>query len=158
MALDQQEALADIFYGGGLALDAGLAVFAQVFFDNGLDFLGHGGAKKGPLGVFGNFAQDGFHIFHESHVQHLVGFVQDDGLDLVQRDGTPLNVVDKASRGGHNHIGGALEGTELYGDILPTVNGNHMDLGEFRGVLLYGLCHLDGKFAGGGQHQQGGFF
>ena len=83
MALDQQETLADVFHRGGFALDAGLAVFAQVFVDDFQDFLGHGGAEEGPLGVLGNLAQDGLYIFHESHVQHFIGFVENDGLDLV---------------------------------------------------------------------------
>ena len=156
VTLDQQKALADIFHRGGLALDTGFAVFAQVFVDNLDNFFGHGGAEKRPLGVFGNLAQDGFDIFHESHVQHFVGLVQNNRLDLVQGNRTPLEVVDEPARRCHDDVGGPFESLELHRNVLPAIDGNHVDLRKLHGILLDCFGHLDRKFPRRCQHQQGG--
>ena len=86
LVFHQQVALADVFYRCRLAFDAGFFVFAQVLFDNLLDFFRHGGAKEGALGACRNFLEDGFHIFHETHVEHFVGLVKHDGLHARKHD------------------------------------------------------------------------
>ena len=140
-------ALADVLDGSRLAFDAGFAVFAQVFFDNLFNFVGHGGAEQRALGVGGNFLEDGIHVFHESHVEHLVGFVKHDGLDRTEGDGAALDVVDEASGGRDDDVRLALEGAELDGDVLTAVDGDHVDVRHLGRVLRDGFGHLDGELA-----------
>ena len=157
LVLYEQVTLADVFDGCRLAFDAGFFVFAQVLFDNLLDFFRHGGAKEGALGVCRDFLEDGFDIFHESHVEHFVGFVENDSLHARKYDGTALDMVDEATRSSDHDICLALEGSQLHGDVLTAVNRNHMHLRHLGGVLLNRFGYLDGEFAGRREHEHRGF-
>ena len=157
LVLYEQITLADVFDGRRLAFDAGFFVFAQVLFDNLLDFFRHGGAKEGALGACRDFLEDGFHIFHESHVEHFVGFVENDGLYARKHDGAALDMVNQTARSGNYDVCLALEGAELYGDVLPAVNRNHMHLRHLGGVLLDGFGHLNSEFASRREHEHRGF-
>ena len=127
-----------------------------MLFNNLLDFFRHGGAKEGALGVCRDFLEDGFHIFHESHVEHFVGFVEDDRLHARKHDGAALDVVDEAARGRYDNVRLALEGAELYGDVLTAVNRNHMHLRHLGSVLLNRFGHLDGELACRRKHEHRG--
>ena len=157
LVLYEQVTLTDIFDGRRLAFNAGFFVFAQVLFNNLLDFFRHGSAKEGALGACRDFLEDGFHIFHESHVEHFVGFVENDSLYARKHDGTALDVVNQAAWSGDHDVCLALEGAELYGDVLSAVNRNHMHLRHFGGILLDGFGYLDRKFAGRREHEHRGF-
>ena len=153
LVLYQQKTLADVFDRSRLALDAGLFVFTEMFLDNLLHIIRHRGAEKGALAIRRDFFQDGIHVFHESHVEHLVGFVEHDGLHAGEHDGSALDMVDKAPRSRNDNVRGTLECAHLDGDVLPAVNRNHVHLRELDGVLLDSFCHLDGKFARRREHE-----
>jgi hypothetical protein len=47
---------------------------------------------------------DALHVGNEPHVQHAVGFVDDEDLDLREIDVLPLAEVQQAARGGHHDV------------------------------------------------------
>ncbi len=49
----------------------------------------------------------------EAHVEHFVGFVEDDGVDLVELDDAALDEVDEAPGGGDDNLHTLAEGANL---------------------------------------------
>ena len=153
----EQVALANVFDRGRLAFDAGFFVFAQVLVDNLFDAIRHGGAKEGALGIGGDFPEDGFHVFHEAHVEHFIRFVEDDSLDRSERNRTALDMVNQTARGGNNDACLALEGAQLDCNILTAIDRNNSHVRHLDGVLLDGIRNLDGEFACRREHEHGRF-
>ncbi len=61
------------------------------------DFLGHGGREQQVLSARGQRGQDLADVPHETHVEHVVGFVQDEGFDLVEAQQPLLQQVEHAA-------------------------------------------------------------
>ncbi len=57
------------------------------------------------------------HVGDEAHVEHAVGFVEDQRLDLAEVDALLLDVVEQAARRGDQHLDAALELGDLRLDV-----------------------------------------
>ncbi len=64
----------------------------------------HGGGEERGLPFSGGVAEDGFHIFNEAHVQHFVGFVQHQPVELVQLQATPAEQIQHPSRSPNHNV------------------------------------------------------
>ncbi len=51
-----------------------------------------------------SFSEDGFDIFDEAHAEHLVGFVENDGVDRAQVKGVLLDQVEQAPGCAHHDV------------------------------------------------------
>ncbi len=91
-------------------------------------------------------------VFGEAHVEHLVGFVEHDGLDRVERQRAATQVVERTAGGGDDDMGATLEQAQLPTDRLAAVHGDD-PRAEGASVGGHRLGHLDGQFAGGHQHE-----
>lgn len=76
-------------------------------------------ALKSPLRVFGNLFENRFDIFHESHVEHLVRFVENDRLDIRKIYRFAFKMVDKTPGRRDDYLRRALERAELYEISCP---------------------------------------
>jgi hypothetical protein len=78
-----------------------------------LDFSGKGGGKKQRLALTREKSDNLADGRDETHIEHSVGFVQNQELEGPKALLAAANQIEKSSRGGHNQIDALLEGSNL---------------------------------------------
>ena len=68
--------------------------------------------------------EDALDVVGEAHVEHLVGLVEHDHLDGVERQRTAADVVDDAAGGADHDVHAAVECLQLAEDGLAAVDGH----------------------------------
>ena len=61
------------------------------------DALRHGGGEHHRLTILGRRGEDRVDVLGESHVEHFVGFVKDDGVDVIELQVPALNQIHGAT-------------------------------------------------------------
>ena len=125
---------------------------AQERIGENADFPGKRGGEQQVLALLGQKRHDAAHVGNESHVEHAVGFVEHEGLDLLQVDRLLLHVVEQPPGGGHQ---------ELYALAKRRGLRLHVDAAEYHGtaqadvlaVDAHALLDLRGELAGGREDQ-----
>src|SRR5215211_5676770 len=90
----------------------------------------------------------------EAHVEHAVGLVEDEELEVVEANGAAGHQVLEAAGRGHQDVG-ALACPDLLLEADPAVDGGDLepvDPGEGLGLL----DDLGGELTRGGEHERGG--
>ena len=90
----------------------------------------------------------------EAEVEHLVGLVEHQHLDLVEPDGAVAEVVDQAAGGGDEHVDAAGDRADL---ARASARRRTPAPTRDAGVAAIGaeaLGDLAGQFAGRGEHQR----
>jgi hypothetical protein len=77
------------------------------------DFPGKGGGKEQRLALAGEKPDDLADGRHESHIEHSVGFVQNQKLESSKALFPSTNQIKKPSRSGHNKINALLKSSDL---------------------------------------------
>ena len=107
-----------------------------------LNGLGHGSREQQGLTGAGRGGHDEVDVFDKAHVQHFVGFVEDDRRNMAQADGAALHVVDEAARRGDDDLRRFAQAAQLPFHILTAVNRQGLDVGELGQVVeLFGDLH-----------------
>ncbi|KFB73092.1 MAG: hypothetical protein AW09_001664 [Candidatus Accumulibacter phosphatis] len=96
---------------------------------------------------------DPFDVLDETHVQHAVGFVQDQDLQLREIDLAGTHVVDQTTRRGHQDLGVAAEEFHLLRVRHATEDGYCSHLVKLAAVFFGGGGDLQREFAGWCQYQ-----
>ena len=120
---------------------------------NLLDFARHGGREEQHLALLGHLGEDGVDTVEESHVEHLVGLVHDDGRNVVEPHGFPLEQVEQAARRGHDDVYPLLQGAYLALDARAAVNGQDGESVDVLRVVGEVAGNLQAEFAGGRENQ-----
>ena len=131
-------------FDAGRVVEEGLGQFADV--------VGEGGREEQALLLLGHHREDLADVADEAHVEHAIGFVEDENLDCREIDGTLLHVVEQAPRGRDQNVDAPREGVNLRVDTDATED---RERGE-RQVLAVGahaFLDLHGEFARRRQHQ-----
>jgi hypothetical protein len=139
--------------GRGLASDAhgdgiGQDVGGQLF-----DGVGHGGREEQVLAFGREPVQDGPDVREEAHVEHVVGLVQDQGVQGGEVGVALADVVQQASGAGHDDVHAAAQGLGRGAHAHAAIDGDAFDVGPAAEVA-HGVVDLFGQFPGGG-HDQG---
>ena len=83
-----------------------------------------GGKEEGLAAVVGRTATEDFpQVPDESHVEHPVGLVDHEDLDVPERRGALLLVVDQASRRPDEQIGNGFHGVPLESVVESAEHG-----------------------------------
>ena len=99
----------------------------------------------------GHRTEDEFDIIRESHIEHLVAFIEDHILHFVELQGALLEQILDTTAGTHNHIH-TLAQSGLLGAVgRSTVDAGGLQLGSLDHIE--GLLDLHRKLARGGQHE-----
>ena len=130
----------------------------QVALGDLADHRRHGGGEQGDLAALRRVFQDPLHVVDEPHPEHLVRFVQHQGLQVVQAQGLAAQVIHDPARRADHHVNAALQLLQLEFDRLAAVDRHDVKTLEVAGVGLERLGHLDRQFPGRGQHQDLGTF
>ena len=101
------------------------------------------------------FAAIGFQVLGEPHVEHFVGFVEDDHLHGREVQRAPPDVIERAARRRHDYIYAALERANLTLHRRAAVD-RHGDHAERLPVLVDGLGDLHRELARGHEYQRRG--
>ena len=89
---------------------------------------------------------------NEAHVQHAVGFVDHQDIDLGQHQPAALEMIEQPAGRGDQHIDAAIQ---LLGLVVHRDAADQKRMGELGifAVAVEAFRHLVGQFAGGLQHQ-----
>src|SRR5690606_29571016 len=104
---DLQELLVDGVGGRILPRYLDLDRVAQEALRQFLDFRRHGGRKEQSLPARRQEAADAFDIGDEAHVEHTVGFVDDENVDAGQKQAAALEMVEQAAGRRDQDVGAA---------------------------------------------------
>ncbi len=118
-----------------------------------LDVRGDGGREEQSLAIRGALPNDAPDIGQKAHVQHHVGFVQHQHLDRVQRQRTPAEVIEDASRRSDDDLHTLLESRDLPVDALAPVHGQDFVPRE-QSELVHLLGDLHGQLPRGRKYQR----
>ena len=113
---------------------------------------GHGRGEQHGLARRGGLGQDPLHVGQEAEVEHLVGLVEHQGLDLGQVERAAVGDVEQPARGADHDVHAVGEGVEL-GLVADTaVDGEDADpeVGRSQGQVT---GHLAGELASGGDDE-----
>ena len=87
--------------------------FLKVFCDQALRLSANRCGEKQDLTIVRALVEDGSDILVESHREHLVGFVEDRGLQCGEIEVPTLDVIFDPSRGSDDDCGTLCEGLFL---------------------------------------------
>ena len=96
-----------------LLLDGDGGRIAGVVFDEAADARLEGGAEENRLALLRHGSHEAVDVVAEAHVEHFIGFVEDEGLEAVELDQAALHEVENASRSANDDLGAALQGADL---------------------------------------------
>ena len=116
------------------------------------DLRRHGGREEHGLLPGGQPLQDLLHVVDEAHVQHAVGLVQHEDLQLLQMDEPLVVEVHQPAGGGHQDVHPPVEGLHL-GVLAHTAEDDSVAQGQMAAIGLEAVTDLDGQFPGGGEDQ-----
>ena len=112
---------------GLLALDGYAGGILQMRLGDGRDARRDGRRKERRLTLRRELGEDGVEIFGEAHVEHLIGFVEDDGLHQRQVDALAADVIEHATRRGNDDVDAAAERAKLLLHRLSAVDRKDSD-------------------------------
>jgi len=96
-----------------------------------LDFGRHRGREEQRLPFFGQFFQDAFQIRHKAHIEHPVGFVQHERIDVVEPNAALLKEVQQASGRSDTNVHAPLQSAHLSALADTTEDGRDAELEVF---------------------------
>ncbi len=101
----------------------------------------------------GNALVDLLDVLLESLVQHLVGFVQNEHLEIVQLELSSLLEILDSSWGSNNHLDSVLKGSDLVINVTLAINTLDPKLVGTASKSLKLIRDLNGQLSGGNQDQ-----
>ena len=111
--IDLDDALGDALDGGGYRRHRHAGGIAQHRFGELGDVLGHGGREEQRLPLDRQLADDFADVVDEAHVEHAVGFVEHQELDLAELEAVALHEVEQAAGGGDHDFDALHHGADL---------------------------------------------
>jgi hypothetical protein len=159
LVVDVLDVLLDVLRGRTDSSDREEDVLLQERLGEDLNLPGEGGREHQSLPVVntGHIAllNDGPDLGLETHVQHSVGLVEDEVLDVGQRDLASVHQVDETTGSGGKQVTTTLDLTKLVADLGTTVNNggtNPRSVSEPSRLLV----DLGDELSGRGEDQGGG--
>ena len=148
------EPLVDRRDRGGLRFDLDLDGVLEVMRDDLANAIRQRRGEERHLLLLGHLAEDALDVLDEAHAQHLVGFVDDDGLELVELQRLAAQVILDAARRADDGVHAAAQLLQLKIHARSAVDGQHVKALEVPGVRLHGLGDLDRELARRREHEQ----
>ena len=117
------------------------------------DGLAHRGREEHRLALLRHLAQNELDVVAEAHVEHFVGFVQNDFSGVFQLQSATLDVVHDAAGGTNHNLNPTLQGAELTVVGAAAVNRHDHQAALILAQLLDFARNLHRELAGGAEHQ-----
>ena len=129
------------------AADDDFARRVHIVFGDAFYLRRHGCREKQHLPLGGHLFQNFIDTVGEAHVEHLVGFVHNDGADVVEMHHAPMNQVDKSARRGDDDMHAVAERANLALDARPAVYGEHPQSVDISRIIVEVAGNLQAQFA-----------
>ena len=113
----------------------------------------HGGREEQHLALFGYLGEYFVDAFGEAHVEHLVGFVHDDGVYFVELHHAPVDEVDEPARRGNDDVYPFFQGAYLALDARSAVDGEYLQSFDVGRVVVEVSGDLQAELAGGAENE-----
>ncbi len=136
----------------GFSLD-GLRI-AHEFRSQLLDAHRVGRGEQQSLPALRGLDDDVFDGVVETHVEHAVGFVEDQRVQAIEHQRTLAQVLLNAPRGADDDVRAVLQRSDLRAERDATAQGQDFDVVFGAGQTTDFLGHLVGQFAGRANHQR----
>ena len=81
----------------------------QVSVGDFTNLVRHGGGEQGNLTLFRRLLHDPLDVIDKAHTQHFIGFIKDNGFQVIQPQTFTTQVVHNASRSTNNYVGTTLQ-------------------------------------------------
>ena len=120
------------------------------------DGLGHRRAEQETLAVLGDVRENLANVTDEAHVEHSVGFIEDEELDMTEVDESLSEHVEETSRGSNEDVNAAAENLLLRA-LGDAAKHDHAADIQMLGILLEILLDLSSELARGAEHQRANF-
>ena len=133
--------------------DLDLDRVGEVTFGNGIDARWQCRREKHGLTRLRRRLQNRLDVLREPHVEHLIGLVENDDLDIVERECVARNVVECATGRRDDDMHTVRECLQLTENRLAAVD-RHNTRVEIASVLVQRLRHLNCQLPGRYQHQR----
>jgi hypothetical protein len=129
--LDVLDLLGDVLRGGTDTTDREEDILLEEVTGQQLNVTGEGGREHESLAASGRghvlTLNDAADLGLETHVQHAVSLVENEVLDVLERDATTFYEVNKTTRSSNKKIAAALDLAELVTNVGTTVNDARAD-------------------------------
>ena len=140
------QTLDDVGAGRGRRRDGDFLGVAEEAVGQPLDLRRHGGREEQGLTQRRQRRHDALDVGNEPHVEHAVGFVDHQDLDVIQQNAATLEVIEQAAGGGDQHVDTALQCAFLVGEADAADQQCHIELVVLAvGLEVFG--YLGGQFA-----------
>ena len=136
-------------YGVYLYFSRAVQDVAGQFHDDG----GHSGRKEERLPLFRQFSDHPFDIVYKAHIEHAVGLIEYEELDLAELDVALVHEVEQAARGGHQDIYTRLQLSRL-GMLRHTSENDGMAQLQMLAVGVKAFSDLYSQLPRRGQDQR----
>jgi len=120
-----------------------------------LDARRHGRGEEHGLALPGSLGEHRLDVLGETHVEHLVGFVEHHDLHAAQLQAAAADVVERAPGRGDHDVDAGAQRMELAADRLAAVHRQHAHA-ERLAIAVHRFRHLHRELARGHQHHGGG--
>jgi hypothetical protein len=144
------DSLSNVFRGGSDSTDGKEDVVLQERSSEHLNLSRESSRKHECLSVHDTWHIGTFDnlpdLRFETHVQHPIGLIEDEVLDVGERDLSSVNQVDQSTRSSRQEITASVERSDLGSDIGTTVDNGGADprsVGEFPSLVV----NLRNKFS-----------
>src|SRR3989344_2948538 len=91
--------------------------------DQGLDIARKRRREKECVTLRGHVREDEFHVMDETHVEHAIGLIEDDGIESCKIDDATLHKVFETAGSSNDHKG-----------VLPQISNLRIDVGTADGT------------------------
>ena len=150
-------ALRDALDGGGDGRDRHARRIVQHLLGEIFDFARHGGREEQGLPLGRDFRDDFADIADEAHVQHAIGFVENEDFDVAETQRVALNEIEQAAGRGHQHFDAVHERAHLTSHRDAADGERHADI-HVTAIGLEAVDDLAGEFTRRAQHQHAAGF
>ena len=111
------------------------------------------GGEQQSLTIARRRFHDGFDVIDKAHVQHTVGFVQNQHFQTIKINFTALHQIHQTARRGDNQVNRFAQSTGLVAERCAADNADSTEPTHIFSIRQRVFFHLSRQFAGRGQYQ-----
>ncbi len=112
----------------GTTLNNDIQRLFHVISSEAFNRIWHSRREQHRLTTIRNSRNNGLYILQESHMQHLVGFVQNEHLNATKVERLPAHMIQESARCTDNKMSSTFQLTQLLLHILTTINRQYFDV------------------------------
>ena len=150
--VDVGDELLDALGGAGDGRHRDLDRIAQELVRELADRLGHGRREEQRLALLGEQRHDALERVDEAQVEHLVGLVEHEDLDVLERQRALVDQVEQPAGGGDEDVDARLELADLAVDRHAAEHGDGRQAQPLA-IGVHALGDLAGELARRREHQ-----